>query len=184
MVRMAQQPAQSSPEPEVLEGQECPICHKKALMLTEREMDVPYFGRVFLFSMDCTDCKYHKADVECAEVHEPAKYSYEITSEEDMKVRVVKSGEGTVKIPHVGSIESGPASNGYVTNIEGVLNRMKHQIKEIADNAEEKEDRKKAKNLLKKLQKIMWGQEKCKITIEDPTGNSAIIHEKAVKSKM
>ena len=38
--------------------------------------------------------------------------------------------------------------------------------------------------MLKKIQKIMWGEENSKITIEDPSGNSAIISEKAVKSKL
>jgi C4-type Zn-finger protein len=30
----------------------------------------------------------------------------------------------------------------------------------------------------------MWGQEKLKLIIEDPSGNSAIISDKAVKSKL
>ena len=30
----------------------------------------------------------------------------------------------------------------------------------------------------------MWGKEKLKIIVEDPSGNSAIISEKAVKSKL
>ena len=38
--------------------------------------------------------------------------------------------------------------------------------------------------MLKKLIRIMWGQEKTKIIIEDPSGNSAILHEKAVKEKL
>ena len=60
---------------------------------------------------------------------------------------------------------------------------MKHQIEVAKESEEDDEDKKKAKNLLKKLMKIMWGQEKQKIIIEDPTGNSAIISDKAVKSK-
>ena len=44
--------------------------------------------------------------------------------------------------------------------------------------------KKKAKNQLKKLMKVMWGQEKMKIIIEDPSGNSAIISDRAVKSKL
>ena len=44
--------------------------------------------------------------------------------------------------------------------------------------------KKKAKNMLKKLNKAMWGQEKLKLIIEDPHGNSAIIDEKAKKSKL
>ena len=98
-----------------------------------------------------------------------------------MKVRVVKSSEATVKIPHITTIEPGAAAQGFVTNIEGILNRVKYQIENIRDNSDDDEDKKKAKNLLKKILNIMWGKEKQKIIIEDPSGNSAIISEKAVK---
>lgn len=165
-----------------LEKQPCPVCGKKALTLTEDQTEVPYFGKVHVFSMTCSSCKYHKADVEAAEVKEPCKYTFEISSEEDMKVRVVKSSQATVKIPHITTISPGPASNGYVTNVEGILNRVKHAI-EVAKEAEEDPGAKKrAKNLLKKLTKIMWGQEKAKLIIEDPSGNSAIISDKAERS--
>jgi zinc finger protein len=171
-------------EPDALKGEMCPFCHTPNLSLIEEEMDVPYFGKVFLFSMNCTNCKYHKSDVECAEQKPPAKYTIDITSEEDMKIRVVRSSEGTVKIPHIGSIEPGPASDGYVTNVEGILQRMKEQIEKLRDEEEDEEIQKKAKNMLKKLGRVMWGQESLKMTIEDPTGNSAIISDKAVKGKL
>jgi len=106
---------------DVLEGEVCPICHQKTLTLMDKETEVPYFGKLFLFSMSCTNCKYHKADIEAAEQKEPCKYTFEVTTEEDMKVRVVKSSEATVKIPHIATISPGPASDGYVTNIEGLL---------------------------------------------------------------
>jgi zinc finger protein len=102
-----------------------------------------------------------------------------------MKIRVVKSSNANVKIPHVGDILSGPSSNGYVTNIEGILNRMMKQLEIIRDNEEEEEEsRKKAKNMIKKLHRVIWGQEKQKFILEDPTGNSAIISDKAVKEKL
>ena len=162
----------------------CPLCHQNTLILNERETEVPYFGKVYLFSMTCDNCKYHKADVEAVERKEPSKFTFEISSEEDMKVRVVKSAEATVKIPHISTITPGPASQGFVTNIEGILNRVKYQIETLRDTAEDDEDRKKAKNLLKKLLNIMWGREKQKIIIEDPSGNSAIISDKAEKSSL
>ena len=169
---------------EDFEHQPCPLCHEKTLVLTERDVEVPYFGKVFLFSMTCSGCKYHKADIESSEQKEPIKYEFEITSEEDMKVRVVKSAEATVKLPHIASITPGPAAQGYVTNIEGILNRVKNQIESVKEAEEDDEDKKKAKNLLKKLLNITWGKEKQKIIIEDPSGNSAIISDKAVKSSL
>ena len=166
------------------EPQSCPLCLQKTLILTERQTEVPYFGKVYLFSMTCNNCKYHKADVEATEQKEPVKYEFEISSEEDIKVRVVKSSEATVKLPHIATITPGPASQGYITNIEGILNRVKYQVEAAKETEEDEEDKKKAKNLLKKLTRIIWGQEKQKIIIEDPSGNSAIISDKAVKSPL
>lgn len=170
--------------PDVLENQKCPMCFKDTLTLTDAEREVPYFGLVYLFSMDCSSCNYHKADLESAEEKEPCKYSFEISSEADLNVRVVKSANATIKIPRIMSIESGPTSNGYVTNIEGILNRVKVMLEKARDDAEDNEDRKKAKNMLKKIQDVLWGRDKITITIEDPTGNSSIISDKAVKSKL
>ena len=167
-----------------LKNQPCPICHKKTLTLREEEKDVPYFGKCYLFSMSCSECKYSKADLEAAEKHEPASYTIEINNEKDMSIRIVKSSAATVKIPHVTTITPGPASEGYITNVEGLLNKVKEQIEHLKNDAEDEEDRKKAKNLLKKLQRVTWGREKLKITIEDPEGNSAIISDKAVKGKL
>ena len=169
---------------DVLEGQECPICGEKKLTLTESEDDIPYFGKVYLFSMQCSGCKFHKADLESAEEREPVKYTIEVSGEADMKIRIVKASTATVKIPHVVTIESGEGSVGYISNIEGLLSRVKHQIESAMEAEEDEALKKKAKNLLKKLRRVEWGDEKLKIIIEDKTGNSAIISEKAEKAKL
>lgn len=169
---------------DALNCETCPICRQKTLTLMEKEIEVPYFGKLYLFSMSCSNCKYHKADVEAAEQKEPCRYTFEVASEEDMNVRVVKSSEATVKIPRIATILPGPASEGYVTNIEGLFERVKEVIGSDRDSDEDDEDRKKAKNLLKKITRIVWGKEKTKIVIEDPSGNSAIISDKAIKSKL
>jgi zinc finger protein len=170
---------------ETISGELCPFCNEKTLTLTETSRDIPFFGVCHLFSMDCDSCKYHKADVEAENADgTPVKYQLEIDSEEDMKIRIIKSSEATVKLMHVGSIEPGETANGYITNVEGVLNRIKNQIEHLKDAADADEDdiKQKAKNQLKKMTRIMWGQEKATFIIEDPTGNSAIISPKAVKS--
>lgn len=170
------------PQLEVLEGEPCPFCHENKLTLRQAERDIPYFGNVILFSMDCEGCNYHKSDLEFENSNGKAvKFTFPITSEEDLKVRVVKSASAIIKIPHIGSIEPGETANGYVTNIEGIINRIKHQVENFKENTDDESEKKKAKNILKKLQRILWGQEETKIILEDPTGNSAIISEKAEK---
>lgn len=171
-------------EAETLKGQKCPICMANKLTLMQKEIDIPYFGKSLVFSMSCSECNYYKGDVEALETKEPSKYTVEIDSEEDMKIRIVKSSEATIKIPHITTIEPGTTSNGYITNVEGILSRVKKQIEVARDGEEDPAAKKRAKNMLKKIQKVIWGQEKIKISIEDPSGNSAIISEKAVKSKL
>lgn len=168
----------------VVMGELCPVCSQKSLTLTERGQEVPYFGKVLLFAMTCTGCKFHKADIECAEQREPARYSIDVSGSDDMSIRVVKSSQATVKIPYVADIEPGEASNGYVTNIEGLLQRVKHQVEVIRDTEEDEAAVQKAKNMIKKINRCVWGEDKLKIIIEDPSGNSAIISDKAVVQKM
>ena len=171
-------------ELEVVHDQPCPMCGKNTLSLTQAERDIPFFGKVYVFSMSCVGCKYHKADIECAEEKDPCKYTLEVDSVDDMNIRIIKSASATVKIPFIATIESTEASNGYVTNVEGLLNRVKRIIEMARDDSEDQADKKKAKNLLKKLMKVRQGDEKLKIIIEDKTGNSAIISEKAKRSSL
>ncbi|MBR9683099.1 ZPR1 zinc finger domain-containing protein [Candidatus Woesearchaeota archaeon] len=166
-----------------IKNQPCPICGKKGLTLKEEEVEIPYFGKVFVFSMNCVECHYNKSDLEPIEKKEPCKFTLEIDSEDDLNVKIVKSGEATIKIPHVITIESGPTSNGYITNVEGLLERVKRIIEGAVD-AEDDKARKKAKNLIKKINKVIFGKEKLKIIVEDPSGNSAIISDKATKGKL
>lgn len=161
-----------------VKGEACPVCKEKTLILTEREEDIPYFGKTFIFSMSCANCKFHKSDVESLEQKEPCRCSIEVSGEEDMKVRVIKSSQATVKIPHIATITPGPAANGYVTNIEGILMRIKHQTEIAKNDEEDQETKKKALKLIKRINRIMLGNEKAKIIIEDPTGNSAILSKK------
>ena len=169
---------------EKLEKQPCPVCGKNTLTLIESEDNIAYFGKVYLFSMDCSNCKYKKADIEAAEQKEPSKYTIEINSEKDMSIKIVKSSEATVKIPHIITITPGPASQGYITNVEGLLNRVKDAVQSAMDAEEDKDDVKKARKLIKKVNRVIWGSEKLKIILEDPSGNSAIISDKAVKTKL
>lgn len=177
---MEQGPKEDSFEPpSELAGQPCPMCHKNTLTLREMRRDVAYFGPVYIFSMSCTECHYHKSDVECEKVSEPTRHTFEVNSEADMQVRVIKSADAVLKIPRIITIEPGAVSSGYVTNIEGVLSRVKDAVEKAKDLEDEDEEaKKKAKNLIKKLTRVMWGQEPLTIIIEDPTGNSAIISEK------
>ena len=170
---------------EKITNQKCPFCGKSKLSLTEDNQDIPYFGRIFILSMNCEACGVNKTDIESEENKDPVKITFETNSEKDMKVRVVKSAEATVKIPGMRmSMESGPASDGFISNVEGLLNKFEKIIEDQRDSSEDKDVKKKAKNLLKKLWKVKLGDIPLKIIIEDPSGNSTIVSEKSKVEKL
>lgn len=171
---------------EVVEGEQCPYCHCKTLTLTEDEVDVPFFGMCYVFSMSCSNCKYSKADVEAQEERAPSKHEFTVQSDEDLNVRVVRSSEGTITIGKYGSIEPGEGAEGFVSNVQGVIERFKRVVESRKLKPEELEDaseedvaaHEKARDVVKKLSRVLMGSDKLTLTIEDPTGNSAIVSDK------
>ena len=102
-----------------------------------------------------------------------------------MTVRVVKSSHASIKIPQLRmSVEPVNGSPGFISNIEGIITRFEKIVEEQRDTSEEEDVKKSAKNLLKKIRKVKFGDIPVKIIIEDPSGNSAIISEKAVIEKL
>ena len=135
--------------------------------------------------MKCEGCGFHKSDVEAEEMKDPCRLTFTIEKEEDMNIRVVKSSEATVKVPQLHmSVTPGPASEGYISNVEGLLSRFEKIIQDERDTSEEEDVKTTAKNLLKKIRKVKWGEMPLKIIIEDPSGNSAIISERTVIEKI
>lgn len=172
---------------ETLDGQPCPMCLKKTLTLSEDALEIPYFGKCFVFWMQCNDkeCGFQKSDVEAEKPRDPCKITFTIQNEKDLQVRVVKSAAAKLSFPQLRlNVEPGIDAIGYVSNIEGVLNRFEEILKTEKEVAEEEEDKTRCKNLLKKIWKIKCGDVETKIVIEDPIGNSAIVSERAVVEKL
>jgi len=160
----------------------CPICGATGTFhVTGRISEIPYFGEILSTLVNCTACKFRHADVMCLGERKPVRYEFTISSDKDMMVRVVKSSTGTVKIPQLGvKINPGPASEGYVSNVEGVLNRIETALT-LAMREIEPKKRVRAERLLKTLQAIRDGKLKAKLIILDPSGNSTIVDERAKK---
>lgn len=97
-----------------------------------------------------------------------------------MFARVVRSSSGTIRIPEIGAtVEPGPLAESFVSNIEGVLERIKNVTGDM-----DTENSGKKKEILERIEKIRNGEEKATLIIDDPLGNSAIIGKKAKKRKL
>ena len=113
--------------------------------------------------------------------NEPVRYEVAVDSEEDLGIRVVRSMSASVEIPELGvRIDPGPACQGFVSNIEGVIDR----IEQIVNGAllwGENEELKNAQTLLEKIEAVKCGTIPITLILEDRCGNSAIISDKAKK---
>lgn len=152
--------------------------------MTSKTEEIPYFGEILESTLLCSKCGYRHSDTICLEQKEPVRYSLNI-NKDNINARVVKSQSATLSIPELGlKVEPGPKSQGYVSNVEGVLNRFESAVATAIEWAEEENITENALKILEKIENLKSGDEVATLVIEDPFGHSLIIHEDAKHRKL
>lgn len=158
----------------------CPCCNTEIQYLYKTE-NIPYFSDILIISAVCDSCGYKYVDTQLLKHNEPARYTVAINAEEDMSIRVIRSMSAAIEIPEIGvRIDPGPVCQGFVSNMEGVLDRIE-QVVQGAFNWGTDEEKANATQLLADIARIKIGAFPVTLILEDPSGNSAIIAERAVK---
>lgn len=158
----------------------CPACGiegvAKSIM---KEIEIPHFGNVLETSIQCPSCGFKHNDIIALEQNDPAKYVLEI-NRNNLSIRVVRSQSATVSIPEVGvKVEPGPKSDGYVTNVEGILTRFEDAVKKAMNLFDNEESQANAQKTLEHIQELKKGNGTATLIILDPFGQSNIVSEKA-----
>lgn len=162
----------------------CPSCNRKSLRVNNTIISIPYFGEVLDFTILCDNCGYRRADIMPTEVKEPSRYSLNVESACDVSIRIVKSSTCTIRIPELGvTVEPGPLSEGYISNVEGLLSRISKVIN-MGMKMGEDEEKKNGKELIDRINKLIEGHETVCIILEDPLGYSTIASDKAIKESL
>ncbi len=162
----------------------CPACKAQALIFSSSIQEIPYFGKIMIFTFKCSNCNFKHNDIFNLEIKEPISYRVEVKNEKDLSIKVIRSSSCTIIIPELGvKIEPGVYSQGFITNAEGVLEKVENvllgQLKFLKGKR-----LKKAKELIKKIEKMRNGKESFTLILKDPFGNSAIVSNKAKKRKL
>jgi zinc finger protein len=162
----------------------CPVCFSEMDFSWETQ-DIPYFGEAMIIAGTCS-CGFRHSDTILLGQNEPARYTLEVTEIDDLDARVIRSSSGTIRVPELGvDIEPGPASDCYISNIEGVLARITDMVAFATRSARQAGDvdrTRRGEEILENIGQALKGQFKLTFLIEDPLGNSAIASEKAVRS--
>jgi len=169
--------------------QPCPICFSdEGLTMIAHTSEIPYFGEHTQLTILCPSCGWKHTDFIPAEGKKPGAFSLEIEGIEMLSVRIIRSSSCTIKIEELGlEVEPGGATTGYVSNIEGVLNRFQGAVEMMyrqAKTSNEKETIGKCEALLEKINLVKNGNLMVEITLLDPMGHSQILHENAVSREL
>jgi len=158
----------------------CPSCNNEIEYLYQTE-NIPYFSDILIISANCASCGYRYVDTQLLKSAEPVRYEMQVTTPEDLDVRVVRSMSCTLEIPELGvRIDPGPACEGFVTNVEGVLCR----IEQIVNGTllwTEGAERERAGQILDEIAAAKRGTFSFTLILQDPNGNSAIVSDNAKK---
>ncbi|MDO8627519.1 MAG: ZPR1 zinc finger domain-containing protein [Candidatus Diapherotrites archaeon] len=152
---------------------QCPNCSKQAT-LTELLQDIPNFGEALISNLNCEHCAYNFNDVMSSSTHKPVFFSARIENENDLKIKIVKSSSSFVALPELETeIFPSPSSDGYISNIEGLLERVKESVQAISG--------KKAIEKFEQIEKAMNAEIKFSVELKDIYGHGALIGNKVEK---
>ncbi len=160
----------------------CPVCPALTLEYNSEKVDLPYLGESLETMLRCTECGYRHTDFILTAAKDPTRHSYVVEHGDDMMVRVVRSSSGTIRIPELGIlVEPGVASDAFISNIEGILVRVERILAQLLNDADTDKMRAKIEALQARMMAMRDGNAPpATVIIEDPFGNSAILHDKTV----
>lgn len=160
---------------------DCPVCGgKNTATYTTQTHEIAYFGEIVESTIQCEKCGFRHNDILATEQKDPAKHSLTITGK-SLDSRIVRSQSATVSLPEIGiKVEPGPKSEGYISNVEGVLLRFIATTERAMNIFQDDLSQENGKKVLNDLNKVLNGELETLLLIEDPFGQSKImdIHAK------
>ena len=165
----------------------CPICSKSGqLKMASHIDDIPYFGEHTQVTLLCNACGWRQTDFIPAEGKKPGASSLFIRGEDELRARVVRSSSCTISIPELElEVSPGTSNTGYVSNIEGVLERFIQVVEMVLKDLEDPTQVGAATRILLVLSEVKEGRGSG-ITVEflDPRGHSMVLHENTVNREL
>ncbi|MCD6493841.1 MAG: ZPR1 zinc finger domain-containing protein [Archaeoglobaceae archaeon] len=161
----------------------CPNCGRELKIITTT-YDVPFFNKVLLTSITC-ECGFKHADSIVCEIKDPIRFKIKINSG-NLFTKVIRSSSGTIRLPEIGvDIEPGPASQAFITNLEGILDRVAGIVETAKKwNADDVNKVNRCDWILRKIRDTIEGKDELTLILEDPFGNSLVLSDEAFKEVM
>lgn len=159
----------------------CPCCDIDSMSMSQTEYEVEKFGTVLFNVTTCRKCGYRHTDIMTLTGREPIALTARINSLDDLDIKVIKSATATVSIPEFGAtITPGTYSEGYISNVEGVLEKVEDALTFMLSTAKGQRLRK-GERMLDQIRTASEGKHRFTLVIKDPLGSSALVASKPGK---
>jgi zinc finger protein len=154
----------------------CPVCHTGNLVVRSMLYSVPFFNELAMFMVHCPECGFSHNDVFSAEQRKPSRFTLYVDDVSLLNVRVVRSGSCTYRFPEWGiDVEPGPAADAFISNVEGLLFRVRSVVETAGRFAELEKERMRAAEILEEMEAALRGEFPFTLVMEDPAGVSGIL---------
>jgi len=156
----------------------CPVCGKGKLLVRSMIYSVPFFNELAMFNLTCPECGFSHNDVFSAEQRRPSRFTLHVDDATLLNVRVVRSSSGTYRFPEWGiDVEPGPAADSFITNVEGLLYRVRSVVETAANFSDLESEKERAFEILQQMESAVRGEFPFTLVMEDPAGVSGILPE-------
>ncbi|CAB0040592.1 unnamed protein product [Trichogramma brassicae] len=156
----------------------CPECN--APCQTNMKMTkIPYFKEVVIMATVCDACGHKTNEVKSGSGIEPqgVMIKIEIEGKEDFSRDLLKSETCYMRIPELDLEVSPTTLGGRFTTVEGVISAVRDQLSTstvLTGDSADTETTKRMDNFISQLNKILEGEMKVTLILDDPAGNSYI----------
>jgi len=121
----------------------------------------------------CESCGWRGCDVYPMNEGRAERLEFRVEKEADLNVHVARSSTSVVRIPELGvEIKPGSSPEGYITTVEGILDRIEAAVKVKARSG----------TVARVVRQMREGKKPFTLVIEDSAGNSRIASRKVKKT--
>lgn len=158
----------------------CIACgYEKGISMLAHTEEIAYFGEHTQVTLACPSCGWRQTDFIPAQARDGSCQTYRIASAEDLQIRVIRGSACTVRLLELDlEVRPGSHSTGYVSNIEGVLNRFQDVIDMVGRQAAAEGNQEaitQLATLTEAMLEIREGQRDATLEFLDPHGHSMIL---------
>ena len=158
----------------------CIACgYDEGISMLAHTEEIAYFGEHTQVTLACPSCGWRQTDFIPAQARDGSCQKYRITSAEDLQIRVIRGSACTVRLIELDlEVRPGSHSTGYVSNIEGVLNRFQDVIDMVGRQAAAEENQEaisQLTTLTEAMLEIREGERDATLEFLDPHGHSMIL---------